>query len=74
MPKLLVIGDSYLDGYDPFFLNHFSEYTYIHRYNIYNQDSFEYYVSQVNPDIVIFENPERSLIIDLNKPEPEIAE
>ena len=28
-PKLLIFGDSYLAGYDCFFINHFSEYTYI---------------------------------------------
>ncbi len=64
-PKLLIFGDSYLGGYERFFINHFSEYTYIHRYNVYNQEFFEYYVDKVNPDIVIFENPERSHMIDL---------
>jgi hypothetical protein len=64
-PKLLIIGDSYLAGYERFFINHFSEYTFIHRYNVYNQEFLEDYVDKVDPDIVIFENPERSHIIDL---------
>ena len=66
-PKLLIFGDSYLFEIDHLFNNHFSEYTYIHRYNIYNQEFFEYYVDVVDPDIVIFENPERSHIINLYK-------
>lgn len=64
-PKLLIFGDSYLEGMDHFFTNHFSEYTYIHRYNVYNQEFFDYYVDLLEPDIVIFENPERSHPIDL---------
>lgn len=69
-PKLLIFGDSYLGNgylgpYERYFINHFSEYTFIHRYNVYNQEFFEYYVDKVDPDIVIFENPERSHIIDL---------
>lgn len=68
-PKLLIFGDSYLAGMEHFFINNFSEYTYIHRYNVYNQEFFEYYVDQIKPDIVIFENPERSHTIDLYKSE-----
>ena len=64
-PKLLVLGDSYLSGYERFFTNHFSEYTFIHRSNVLNQEFFEYYVDRINPDIVIFENPERCDIINL---------
>ena len=74
MPKILIFGDSYLAGLERFFINHFSEYTYIHRYNVHNQECFEYYINLVNPDIVIFENPERSMIIDLNQPTPPILE
>lgn len=66
-PKLLIFGDSYLAGYDDFFKNHFNEYTYIHRYNVLNQEAFEYYLEKIKPDIVIFENPERSHKIDLNQ-------
>lgn len=66
-PKLLIFGDSYLAGYEQFLNGHFREYTYIHRYNLCNQEFFEYYVDLVDPDIVILENPERSLIYDLNQ-------
>lgn len=66
-PKLLIFGDSYLAGNDFFFTNSFSEYTYIHRYNVYNQEFFEYYVEQFDPDIIIYENPERSHVINLFK-------
>ncbi len=66
-PTLLIFGDSYLAGYERFFTNHFSEYTFIHRYNIYNQEYFEYYVEKIDPDIIIFENPERSHVINLFK-------
>ena len=66
-PKLLIFGDSYLADNAFFFTEHFSEYTFIHRNNVLNQEFFEYYVDQVNPDIVIFENPERTLYYDLNQ-------
>lgn len=64
-PSILFFSDSYLGSNMKFFTEHFSETTFIHRYNCLNQEAFEYYVDLVNPDIVIFENPERSLPIDL---------
>ncbi len=66
-PKLLLIHDSYMMRKEKFFTENFSEVTFIHRYNIYNQDVFEYYVRELDPDIVIYENPERSWPIDLFK-------
>ncbi|MBR6513949.1 MAG: hypothetical protein IKT46_03850 [Clostridia bacterium] len=61
-PKLLVIHDSYLAEKEKFFCESVSELFFIHRDNIKNQDAFKYYVDIIDPDIIIFENPERSLM------------
>ena len=63
LPKLLVIHDSYLINKECFFLDHFSEVTFIHRYNLKGPHIFEEYLELVDPDVVIYENPERSLPI-----------
>lgn len=72
MPKILFFSDSYLGGNEKFFKENFSQAAFIHRYNCVSQDAFEYYVDILDPDIIVFENPERSLPIDLyqefNKP------
>ena len=65
MPKILFFSDSYIHGNEHFFTENFSQTTFIHRYNCLNQESFEYYVDFLDPDIIVFENPERSLPIDL---------
>jgi hypothetical protein len=65
MPKILFFSDSYLESNAKFFIENFSQTTLIHRYNCVNQKAFEYYVDFVDPDIIVFENPERSLPIDL---------
>ena len=61
-PKLLVIHDSYLAAMEKFFCENVSELFFIHRYNIHNIDWFKYYVDTLDPDIIVFENPERSLM------------
>ncbi len=66
-PRLLVIHDSYLAEKEKFFKENFSETFFLHRYNIYNLELFEYYIDTIDPDIVIYENPERSWEIDLYK-------
>lgn len=60
-PSVLVIHDSYLAEKEKFFVGSFSSVVFLHRYNVYNQEVFEYYVEHFDPDIVIFETPERSL-------------
>lgn len=64
-PSILFFSDSYLVNHTKFFREKFSESIFIHRYNCLNQEAFEYYVDYYDPDIVIFENPERSHPIDL---------
>ncbi|MBQ6947656.1 MAG: hypothetical protein IJN42_06365, partial [Clostridia bacterium] len=64
-PKLLVFHDSYLMNKEKFFTEHFSEVTFIHRYNCRNQEVFERYVDLLDPDMIIYENPERSMPINL---------
>lgn len=61
LPKLLIFHDSYLNGEVRFFLEHFSEVTMIHRDNVKGPHDLEAYLDLLKPDIVIFENPERSL-------------
>ncbi len=67
-PKILVIHDSYIMKKEKFFTENFSEATFLHRYNLLNQEVFEYYVDLLDPDIIIYENPERSWQIDLHQP------
>lgn len=64
-PKLLVFHDSYLMHKEKFFTEHFSEVTFIHRYNVRNQEVFERYVDLLDPDMIVYENPERSFPINL---------
>ena len=66
-PRILVIHDSYLAEKEKFFKENFSETFFLHRYNIYNLEWFKYYVDKIDPDIIIYENPERSWEIDLYK-------
>lgn len=66
-PRILVIHDSYLGEKEKFFTGTFSEVFFLHRYNIYNLEMFEYYTDHIKPDIIIYENPERSWPIDLYK-------
>lgn len=66
-PRILVIHDSYLAEKEKFFTGSFGEVFFIHRYNIYNLELFEYYVDHIDPDIIVYENPERSWPIDLYK-------
>ncbi len=61
LPKLLILHDSYLNGEAKLFLDHFSEVTLIHRDNVKGPHDYEAYLELLRPDIVIFENPERSL-------------
>lgn len=69
LPKLLVIHDSYLMHDEKFFLNHFSEVTFLHRSNLFGPQVFERYLDTIQPDIILYENPERSFEIkfDPNK-------
>ncbi len=67
-PKILVFHDSYLKNYEKFFTQQFSEVTFIHRYNLFNLECLKYYIEQTDADIIIYENPERTWPIDLNKP------
>lgn len=60
-PSILVIHDSYLAEKEKFFTGSFSSVLFMHRYNYYNQEVFEYYVDHFDPDIILFETPERSL-------------
>lgn len=66
-PRLLVIHDSYLAEKEKFFCENVSELFFLHRYNIHNIEWFKYYVDKIDPDIIIYENPERSWEIDLYK-------
>ncbi|MBQ4602334.1 MAG: hypothetical protein IJB24_05670, partial [Clostridia bacterium] len=66
-PRLLVIHDSYLAEKEKFFCENVSELFFLHRYNIYNLEWFKYYVDLIDPDIIVYENPERSWEIDLYK-------
>lgn len=61
LPKLLIFNDSYLAGKQKFFRENFSEVTMIHHDNLVNYQRFEEYLNALEPDIVIFENPERVL-------------
>ena len=61
LPRLLIIHDSYLTGHEQYFQDHFSMVTMIHRDNVKGPHDFEAYLNTLQPDIVIFENPERSL-------------
>ena len=63
MPKLLMLVDSYMMEKEKYLLNHFSEVTFVHRYNLIGPKRFEEYLDILKPDIVIFENPERSFPI-----------
>lgn len=60
LPKLLVLHDSYLKSKEKFFFGHFSEITFIHRDNLLGPHSLERYLEVLQPDIVVYENPERS--------------
>lgn len=62
-PKLLVFHDSYMLGDERFFYENFSEVTFIHRSNLVNEAVYERYLDLVQPDLVIYENPERVLPI-----------
>lgn len=68
-PKLLVLHDSYLEGKEKFFLGHFSEITFIHRNNLLGLRTLESYLEVLKPDIVVYENPERSFPTALYDPE-----
>ena len=63
LPRLLVIHDSYLMHEEKFFLGHFSEVTFLHRYNLTGPQVFARYLENIQPDIVLYENPERSFEI-----------
>lgn len=63
LPKLLVIHDSYLMHDEKFFLGHFSEITFLHRYNLTGPQVFRRWLEEIQPDIILFENPERSFEI-----------
>ncbi len=64
-PRLLIIHDSYLAEKEKFFCEKASELFFLHRYNIRNLEAFCYYVDKIDPDIIVYENPERSWQIDL---------
>ena len=64
-PRLLVFHDSYLMHKEKFFTEHFSEVIFIHRYNVRNQEVFERYIDLLDPDMIVYENPERSFPINL---------
>lgn len=67
LPKLLVFMDSYLHQKEFFLINSFSEVTFIHRQNVTGPAQFQAYVDALHPDIVVFENPERSFPIQFYK-------
>lgn len=69
LPKLLVLHDSYLKGKEKFFYGHFSEITFIHRDNLPGPHTLTQYLEVLQPDIVVFENPERSFPTGLFDPE-----
>lgn len=57
-PKALVLGDSYLYGFlTPFLAESFSELNFIYTANM---DKIKQYIELFKPDIVIYENVERS--------------
>jgi alginate O-acetyltransferase complex protein AlgJ len=59
LPKVLILGDSYLYGFLlPDLAESFSELNFIHTDNM---DKINNLISLLKPDIVIFENVERSL-------------
>lgn len=62
-PKLLVMHDSYMIEHEKFFTENFSEITFIHRENIRPGEQYEQCLDVFDPDIVIYENPERTFPI-----------
>lgn len=52
-PKLLMFRGSYMVWREKFFIDQFSESTFIHSYN--NVENYQYYIDIFKPDIVIFE-------------------
>ena len=66
LPKLLVIHDSYLIEHEKFFEGHFSELTFLHRVNLTGPAVFERYLEDIQPDVVLYENPERSFEISFD--------
>ncbi len=69
LPKLLILHDSYLNGKEKFFFGRFSEITFIHRENLLGPHTMETYMKVLKPDIVVYENPERSFPTALYDPE-----
>lgn len=69
LPKLLILHDSYLNGKEKFFFGRFSEITFIHRENLLGPHTLETYLEVLKPDIVVYENPERSFPTALYDPE-----
>ena len=69
-PKLLIFHDSYIAGRERFFTENFSEVTFIHRYNLISPEIMEEYLNALEPDIVVYENPEAAfLTIRFNWPD-----
>lgn len=63
MPKVLIFGDSYFSNSAKYYINHSSELTLMHCTNMPN---IEYYISVLQPDIVIYEVVERVLQMSWN--------
>ena len=57
-PKILIFGDSFLEGDYIFYMNHASELLMLHAE--FMRDA-EYYISVFQPDLVIYEAAERAL-------------
>lgn len=66
-PKILVFRDSYLDRASKFFINYFSEATFASYSNLTSIDDYEEYIKILQPDIIIFENVERTFPLEVHE-------
>lgn len=64
-PKILIFRDSYIDMVSKFFIDNFSETTFASYGNLTSIEDFETYLDILNPDIVIFENAERTFPLQI---------
>ena len=53
---------------EKFFMENFSEVTFIHNHNVLQSEEFEYYLKMLDPDIVVYENPERVFPVRFDQP------
>lgn len=64
-PKALIFRDSYIGDMSKFFVENFSETTFASYSNLTSIDDFRKYLEIFQPDVVIFENAERTLPLSI---------